>query len=219
MIGGSCSSGTTEQVVVKYQDKLNIRYLRRPSNLDSAENLNQLYRSAQDRYVLYYANDGLSILIETNKNLEIFEHSVAVGVIFAPWFIRGLPTRQDITSFYCRDDNYLTEQHDYAKLLTLILPYRIFPGVYLVHHEVFGQLYFVAPGHVFWASVHTAEILRSRTFYLSRTPFYRPVAYCFGDETHAQTNNEEVKYTWDRYCSSLKYALDKFAPTSAPNEW
>ena len=53
LIGDNCSTDATEEVVGRYQDKLNIRCFRRPSNLGSAENLNQLYRSAQGKYVLY----------------------------------------------------------------------------------------------------------------------------------------------------------------------
>ncbi|EFP67351.1 putative glycosyl transferase [Ralstonia pickettii] len=218
LIGDNCSSDTTEQVVAKYQDKLNIRYFRRPSNLGSAENLNQLYRSAQGKYVLYHADDDLPILVEINKNLEIFERNAAVGVIFAPWFIHDLPTRQDITPFYRQDDNYLIEQHDYAKLLALILSHHIFPEIYLARREVLDRLYFAAPEHAFWAFAHAAEMLGSYALYFSKTPFYRSVARYFDDETRAQAGNEEVKYAWDRYRGGLEYVLSKFAPTLAPNE-
>ena len=136
LIGDNCSSDTTEQVVARHQGRLNIRYFRRPSNLGSAENLNQLYRSAQGKYVLYHADDDLPILDEINKNLEIFERNAGVGVIFAPWFIHDLPTRQDITPFYRQDDNYLIEQHDYAKLLALILSHHIFPEIYLARRAI-----------------------------------------------------------------------------------
>lgn len=62
---------------------------------------------------------------------------------------KSCSTRQDITPFYRQDDNYLIEQHDYAKLLALILSHHIFPEIYLARREVLDRLYFAAPEHVF----------------------------------------------------------------------
>ena len=64
--------------------------------------------------VLYLADDDLPILAEINNNLGIFEHNPGVGVIFAPWIIHDLPTRQDLTIFYNQNDDYLIEQNDQA---------------------------------------------------------------------------------------------------------
>lgn len=150
LIGDNASSDTTEQVVAGYLSKLNIRYFRRPSNLGSSENLNRLYRSAQGKYVLYLADDDLPILAEINNNLGIFEHNPGVGVIFAPWIIHDLPTRQDLTIFYNQNDDYLIEQNDHAKLLALILSHHLFPEIYLARREVIDQLYFSVIDHAFW---------------------------------------------------------------------
>lgn len=218
LIGDNCSEDTTEQVVASYQGRLNIRYFRRPSNLGSAENLNQLYRSARGKYVLYHADDDLPILAEINNNLDIFERNPGVGVIFAPWLIHDLPTRQDITPFYRQDDNYLIEQQDYPKLLALILSHHIFPEIYLARREVLDRLYFSAPEHAFWAFAHAAEMLGAYALYFSKTPFYRSVTRYFDDETRTQAGTEEVKYAWDRYRGGLEYMLSKFSHALQPNE-
>ncbi|ANJ75478.1 glycosyltransferase [Ralstonia insidiosa] len=222
LIGDNCSSDTTEQVVAEYQDKLNIRYFRRPSNLGSAENMNQLYRSAQGKYVLYHADDDLPILAEINNNLDIFERNPAVGVIFAPWLIHDLAAQQDITPFYRQDDDYLIEQRDYAKLLALILSHHIFPEIYLARREVIDKLYYSAPEHAFWAFAHAAEMLGSYALYFSKTPFYRSVTRYFADETRTQAGSEEVKHAWDRYRGGLEYLFGKFShtvPASERPEW
>nr|WP_311526923.1 glycosyltransferase family A protein [uncultured Ralstonia sp.] len=222
LIGDNCSTDNTEAVVARYQDKLNIRYFRRPSNLGSAENLNQLYRSAQGKYVLYHADDDLPILAEINNNIDIFERNPGVDVIFAPWLIHDLPTRQDVTAFYRQDDNYLIEQHDYAKLLALVLSHHLFPEIYLARREVMNRIYFSAPEHAFYAFVHAAEMLGTSAVYFSKTPFYRSVTRYFADETRAQAGNEEVKYAWDRYRGGLEYLFGKFShtlPAAERPEW
>jgi glycosyltransferase involved in cell wall biosynthesis len=222
LIGDNCSTDATEEVVGRYQDKLNIRYFRRPSNLGSAENLNQLYRSAQGKYVLYHADDDLPILAEINKNIDIFERNPGVDVIFAPWFIHDLPTRQDVTMFYRQDDNYLIEQHDYAKLLALVLSHHLFPEIYLARREVMDRIYFSAPEPAFYAFVHAAEMIGSSAVYFSKTPFYRSVSRYFADETRAQAGNEEVKHAWDRYRGGLEYLFGKFShtlPAAERPEW
>ena len=218
LIGDNASSDTTEQVVAGYLSKLNIRYFRRPSNLGSSENLNRLYRSAQGKYVLYLADDDLPILAEINNNLGIFEHNPGVGVIFAPWIIHDLPTRQDLTIFYNQNDDYLIEQNDHAKLLALILSHHLFPEIYLARREVIDQLYFSVIDHAFWAFVHAAEMLGHQAIYFSKTPFYRSVARYFEDEGRSQAGTEEVKHAWDRYRGGLEYVFGKFSHTLAPQE-
>lgn len=222
LIGDNCSTDNTEEVVARYQDKLSIRYFRRPSNLGSAENLNQLYRSAQGKYVLYHADDDLPILAEINNNIDIFERNPGVDVIFAPWFIHDLPTRQDLTAFYRQDDNYLIEQHDYTKLLALILSHHLFPEIYLARREVMNRIYFSAPDHAFYAFVHAAEMLSNGAVYFSKTPFYRSVSRYFADETRNQAGNEQVKFAWDRYRGGLEYLFGKFShalPAAERPEW
>lgn len=222
LIGDNCSSDATEEVVARYQDRLNIRYFRRPSNLGSDENLSRLYRSARGKYVLYHADDDLPILAEINNNIDIFERNPGVNVIFAPWFLHDLPTRQDITMFYRQDDDYLIEQHDFSKLLALVLSHHLFPEIYLARREVMNQLYFSAPEHAFYAFVHAAEMLGSGAIYFSKTPFYRSVTRYFADETRTQAGNEQVKHAWDRYRGGLEYLFGKFShtlPASERPEW
>ncbi|WP_104656337.1 glycosyltransferase family 2 protein [Ralstonia insidiosa] len=222
LIGDNCSTDGTEEIVARYQNTLNIRYFRRPSNLGSAENLNQLYRSAQGKYVLYHADDDLPILAEINNNIDIFERNPGVDVIFAPWFIHDLPTRQDLTAFYRQDDDYLIEQHDYTKLLALILSHHLFPEIYLARREVMNRIYFSAPDHAFYAFVHAAEMLSNGAVYFSKTPFYRSVSRYFADETRSQAGNEQVKFAWDRYRGGLEYLFGKFShalPAAERPEW
>ncbi|KHK58015.1 glycosyl transferase family 2 [Ralstonia sp. A12] len=222
LIGDNCSTDATEEVVARYQDKLNIRYFRRPSNLGSDRNLSELYRSAQGKYVLYHADDDLPILAEINNNIDIFERNPGVDVIFAPWLIHDLPTRQDLTAFYRQDDDYLIEQHDYPKLLALVLSHHLFPEIYLARREVMNRLYFSAPEHAFYAFVHAAEMLGTSAVYFSKTPFYRSVSRYFADETRAQAGNEQVKFAWDRYRGGLEYLFGKFShtlPAAERPEW
>ncbi|MGM3277858.1 glycosyltransferase family 2 protein [Ralstonia sp. 24A2] len=222
LIGDNCSTDNTEEVVARYQDKLNIRYFRRPSNLGSDENLNRLYRSAQGKYVLYHADDDLPILAEINNNIGIFERNPGVGVIFAPWILHDLPTRQDVTTFYRQDDDYLIEQRDYSKLMALVLSHHLFPEIYLARREVMNQLYFSAPEHAFYAFVHAAEMLGTSAVYFSKTPFYRSVTRYFDDETRSQAGNEQVKHAWDRYRGGLEYLFGKFShtmPAAERPEW
>lgn len=222
LIGDNCSPDTTPDVVARYQDKLNIRYFRRPANLGSGENLNQLYRCARGKYVLYLADDDLPILSAINDNLEVFEYNPSIGTIFAPWFIHDLPTRQDTDQFYQQEDDYLIEQHDYSKLLALLLSHHIFPEIYLARREVIDQLYFNAIDHAFWAFVHSADMLGQQAIYFSKTPFYRSVARYFEDEGRNQAGVEEVKYAWDRYRGGLEYLLGKFSSGLSPadkQEW
>lgn len=222
LIGDNCSTDATEEVVARYQDKLNIRYFRRPSKLGSDRNLSELYRSAQGKYVLYHADDDLPILAEINNNIDIFERNPGVDVIFAPWLIHDLPTRQDLTAFYRQDDDYLIEQHDYPKLLALVLSHHLFPEIYLARREVMNRLYFSAPEHAFYAFVHAAEMLGTSAVYFSKTPFYRSVSRYFADETRAQAGNEQVKFAWDRYRGGLEYLFGKFShtlPAAERPEW
>ncbi|MCW3480621.1 glycosyltransferase family 2 protein [Neisseriaceae bacterium JH1-16] len=211
LIGDNCSEDTTPHVVEGFQDRLNIRYFRRPNNIGSGENLNQLYRSAKGRYCLYLADDDLPILDEVSNNIATLDANPGVGVIFAPWAIHDKPSGQDVSQFYTLDGDYLIETRDYSKLLALLVTRHIFPEIYMARREVLTSLYFTPNKYAFWAFVHIAEMLGRYSVYFSAKPFYRSVSRYFEDETRTQAGMEEVKDAWDRYRGGLEYLFGKFA--------
>jgi len=218
LVGDNASSDATPEVVAQYQQQLNIRLYRRTANIGSAENLSQLYRCAAGKYFLYLADDDLPILSEINNNIKVFECNPEVGAIFAPWHLHDKPSEQDFAIFYELEDDYLIEQHDYSKLLALLLTRHIFPEIYLARRELMTALYFTPNPYAFWAFVHIAEMLGKHAVYFSKTPFYRSVAQYFEDEIRTQAGTEEVKDAWDRYRGGLEYILGKFSASMQPAE-
>lgn len=218
LIGDNCSEDATPQIVEGFKDRLNIRYFRRPSNIGSGENLNQLYRSANGRYCLYLADDDLPILDAVRDNIATLEAHPNVGVLFAPWAIHDKPTGQDVTQFYTLEGDYLIDAGDYSKLMALLVTRHIFPEIYLARREVLTSLYFTPNKYAFWAFVHIAEMLGRYSVYFSAKPFYRSVSRYFEDETRTQAGIEEVKDGWDRYRGGLEYLFGKFAGNLSAEE-
>lgn len=218
LIGDNASDDGTADVARRYEDRLAIRYIRRPQNVGSYHNLSQLFRDARGRYVTYLADDDLLIPSVLGKYIAYLEEHPDVGAVFAPWFLHNRISGVDFDRFYALDNETRIEARDHMSLFTLLVNKHIFPEIYVARTSLVREVSTVINPFAFFYFVQIAAMIERTAVLFAPEPFYRQVIQYFEDESRAQAGHEEVKDGWDRYRGGLEYILARFASLLSPED-
>lgn len=211
LIGDNASVDNTDEVVRKYEDRLNIVYIKRPENVGMYHNLSKLYAAARGRYVVYLADDDLLIPDPLRRQLDYLEANHDVGAVFAPWFVYDRVAGVDVDQFYAVEKPTRIEARDHAALLNSLLEGHIFPEIYVARTSLARRVVGTPSPLAFIFFVQIAAMIDRIAVTFSPEPFYRQVIPYFEDEPASHTGHEEAKIGWDRYRGGLEYILAKFA--------
>lgn len=221
IIGDNASEDNTTDVVQRFENKLNIRYFKRPENVGVFQNISKLYAAAQGRYVVYLADDDLLLPAPLSRHLDYLESNHDVGAVFAPWLIHDRIAGVDVDQFYAIEQETRIEVHDHLALFNFLVDGHIFPEIFVARTSLARRVASLASlrsSVAFNFFVQISAMVDRIAVAFSPEPFYRQVIPYFEDETHSHDGHEEVKIGWDRYRGGLEYILARFAPSLPPHE-
>ncbi|MCV6963624.1 glycosyltransferase family 2 protein, partial [Mycobacterium intermedium] len=211
LIGDNASEDDTADVVLRYEEKLAIRYLRRPENVGPYQNISQLFDDAQGRYVVYLADDDLLILGVLGRYLTYLEAHPDVGAVFAPWLFYDRVAGKHLGQMYAVEQETCIEARNYAALFALLVNGHIFPEHYVARTSLAREVVGAANPFAYIFFVRIAAMLDRAAVTFSPEPFYRQINRYFEDDPRGRLGHEEVKTGWDRYRGGLEYILAQFA--------
>lgn len=218
LIGDNASGDDTPEVVRRFEDRLSIRYFRRPENVGAYRNVSRLFEAAEGRYVVYLADDDLLIPEALGRYLHYLEAHPDIGAVFAPWFIHDRVDGVDTSVFYALDGETRIAQGDHGALFEFLVTGHIFPEIYVARTALAKAVAAQANPFAFAFFVQIASMVDRSAVTFLPDPFYRQVIRYFADESRDQAGHEEVKVGWDRYRGGLEYILARFASVLNPDQ-
>ena len=221
LIGDNASEDNTAEVVRNYEEKLAIRYFRRPENVGPDRNLAQLFKAAQGRYVVYVADDDQLIPGALGRYVAYLEVNMEVGAVFAPWLMHNRVAGEDLGLFYAVEKETRIAARDHRALFSFLVDGHIFPEISVVRTSLAQEVVQNDTPFAFYFFVQIAAMLDRVAVVFSPEPFYRQMIGFFADELRTQYGHEEVKSGWDRYRGGLEHMLSRFASTLSAEdlEW
>lgn len=211
LIGDNASEDETADVVSRYQDRLTMRYFRRPGNVGAARNLSQLFQAARGTYVVYVADDDLLILGALGRHIDYLEENPDVGVVFTPWFLHDRVDGLDFGQFYVSNQDTRIAAKEHGILFDLLVIDHIFPEIYVARTSLAREVAGDTNSFAFIFFVQIAAMLDRAAVTFRQEPFYRSVTRYFEDASHTRAGHEEVKVGWDGYRGGLEYILARVA--------
>ncbi|MGI9163195.1 MAG: glycosyltransferase family 2 protein [Mycobacterium sp.] len=211
LIGDNASEDDTPDVVGKYEDKLAMRYIRRPENVGAAPNIVRLFGAARGRYLVYVADDDLLIPAALGRHIAYLEANPDVGAVYAPWFIHDRVAAQDIDQFYAVDHETTIAAGDHGALFDFLVKGHVFPEIYVARTSLVKDVLNTDTPLAFYFFVQIARMVDRAAVTFSPEPFYRSITRYFEGESRSQYGHEEVKSGWDRYRGGLEYILSRVA--------
>ena len=221
LIGDNASEDNTAEVVRRFEHRLNIRYMRRPTNVGAYRNQLQLLAAAHGRYVTNLGDDDLLIPNSLGHHILYLEDNPQVGAVFAPWHVHDRVLGQDFYEFYPLEQQILIEARDHTALFNLLVERHIFPEIFVARTSLAREVTGDASSFAFIFFVKIAAMLDRSAVIFRPEPFYRQVIRYFDDESRGQFGHTEVKSHWDRYRGGLEHLLSRFASTLSAEdlEW
>lgn len=221
LIGDNASEDNTAEVVRGYEEKLAIRYFRRPENVGGFLNTSKLFEAAKGRYVVYVADDDFLLMDALGRHIAYLEEHPDVGAVFAPWFTHDRVAGEDFDLFYALEEETRIAVHDHRALFALLATGHIFPEIYVVRTSLAKDIVGAANPFAFVHFVQISAMVDRAAVVFSPQPFYRQVIRYFADEPRVQGGHAEVKSHWDRYRGGLEHLLSRFASTLSAEdlEW
>lgn len=211
LIGDNASEDETAEVVSRFEDRLAIRYIRRPENLGPAQNLLQLFGAARGRYIVYVADDDLLIPAALGRHIAYLEANPKVGAVFAPWYLHNRLNGEDFDQFYSIDQETRITAGGHGDLFDLLVTGHIFPEISVARTSLIQQVVSTDSPFAFYFFVQIARMVDRADVIFRPEPFYRFVHRYFDDDSRTQYGNEEAKSGWDRYRGGLEYILSRVA--------
>jgi glycosyltransferase involved in cell wall biosynthesis len=211
LIGDNASEDETAEVVNRYEDRLAIRYIRRPENIGAAQNISQLFGAAIGRYIVYVADDDLLIVDALGRHIAYLEANPEVGAVFAPWFLHDRVAGEDFDQFYSIEQETRIAAGGHGVLFDLLVNGHIFPEIYVARTSLVHEVVNVDRPFAFYFFVQIARMVDRAAVTFRPEPFYRSVTWYFENESRSQYGHEEVKGGWDRYRGGLEYILSRVA--------
>ena len=212
LIGDNASEDDTAEVVRAYNDRLTLRYIRRPENIGAARNFAELFEAAQGRYLVYVGDDDLLLLGALGRHVAYLEANPDVGAVFAPWFMHDRVSGEDFDKFYHIEQDVRIDAGHHGALFDLLVNGHVFPEIYVARTALARQVAEVVSSPIaFVFFVQIARMVDQTAVTFRPEPFYRFVTRYFENEQRVQVGNEEVKFAWDRYRGGLEYILAKVA--------
>ncbi|MFM8599099.1 MAG: glycosyltransferase family 2 protein [Mycobacterium sp.] len=218
LIGDNASQDHTPEVVRRYEDRLAIRYFRRPENVGVYHNIAKLLVAAKGRYVVYLADDDLLIPTELGRYVHYLEENPEVGAVFAPWLIHDRVAAADFGLFYDVAQETTIAAGDHRALFAFLVEGHIFPEIYVARTALAREVTGGANDFAFFYFVQIAAMVARSAVTFGPEPFYRQITRYFDDDQRSQGGIEEVKSSWDRYRGGLEHLLSRFASTLSAEE-
>lgn len=211
LIGDNASDDESAEVVRNYEDRLAIRYIRRPENIGAAQNISQLFGAAGGRYIVYVADDDLLIPEVLGRHIAYLEANPEVGAVFAPWFLHDRVDGEDFDQFYSIEQETRIAAGGHGDLFDLLVNGHIFPEIYVARTSLIHQVVNIDRPYAFYFFVQIARMVDRMAVTFRPEPFYRSITRYFEDESRVQYGHAEVKGGWDRYRGGLEYILSRVA--------
>lgn len=221
LIGDNCSSDETYSICERFCSDLNLKYIRRDSNIGASANLKDLYHRASGEYLMYLADDDLPIFEEISDAICFLARHPEIGCFYAPWMLYDRVNQNELRSFDL-SQSQMIEKQDFPTLLGFLIDNHIFPEIFIIRRELIYKSYLADVDEAFWAFVFIATVLQESAVFFSPRPFYKFVTRYFENETRVNAGNEEAKRRWDVYRGGLEFILARFSsflPTEQLERW
>ena len=120
VISNNGSSDNTKEIIKKYHNDLNINYHEFSSNMGSEINFKKTWSLAKSDIVCYLADDDFLNVDVVNSYLTLFNESINLAAIFAPWQFLDAVDYKLGSEWYSLEEDVIINQKNYLSLVELM---------------------------------------------------------------------------------------------------
>ena len=200
----NCSTDATQEVATAWAAKCpQIRYVRQPANVGSANNLLTAFRLARGRYAVYLADDDFLIPEAVAETVAFLESHPDVVACHAPWEFWDDVAKEGTGVFYPVPESRVYGRSELGELFNYIITQQVFPEICIYRTAVLHRLY-LPPSRAYWAFVYLAQCFSFGRVAFRRRPFYRSVTVPSVPGVRVQAGHAQVSTELDSYRGGLE---------------
>ncbi len=100
IVSDNCSTDSTADVVLKYKNLLDLKYIVSQDNYGYETNFGSAISMASGKYSLYLSDDDLLDIESVFEIIDFMESNQSVSAVYAPWRLIDLTSGKDCGEFF-----------------------------------------------------------------------------------------------------------------------
>ncbi|MCG9098087.1 glycosyltransferase family 2 protein [Laribacter hongkongensis] len=207
IVSDNCSTDLTSDVVLKYKNLLDLKYLVSQDNYGYETNYGSAISMASAKYSLYLSDDDLLDIESVFEIVDFMEGNPSVSAVYAPWRLVDLTSGKDCGEFYHVEKLTAFEKESYEKVLNFVLDGHVFPEIGIYRNYSNKKIAFTVDSIAWCAFVQLRNALSVGDVVFWPNNFYAAVVNYFPDLAHGHEGNKDTMYKWDTYRGGVEVLL------------